>query len=53
MKQDMSKICGLGYQTMWIKRDNGEISEKEFMQWYDEYCAKCFYMNEICMFGEE
>lgn len=52
MKQDMSKICGLGYQTMWIKRDNREISEKEFMQWYNEHCAKCKWMHVICMYGE-
>ena len=29
-----------------------EISEEEFEQWYDEHCANCIYMNEICMFGE-
>lgn len=28
MKQDMSKTCNFGYQAMWIKRDSGEISEK-------------------------
>lgn len=32
MKQDMSKTCNFGYQAMWIKRDSGEISEKEFVQ---------------------
>lgn len=52
MKQDMSKTCGFGYQAMWVKRDSGEISEKEFIQWYDEHCANCLYMNEICMLGE-
>ena len=30
MKRDMSKNCGFGYQVMWVKRDSGEISEKEF-----------------------
>lgn len=30
MKQGMSNICGLDYQTMWTKRNNEEISEEEF-----------------------
>ena len=53
MKQDMSKICNLNYETMWCKRDNEEISEEEFMQWYNEHCAKCEWMSEICMCGED
>lgn len=53
MKQDMSKNCNFGYQTMWMKRDSREISEEEFRQWYNEHCANCLYMNEICMFEDE
>lgn len=53
MKQDMSKNCNFGYQAMWMKRDSREISEKEFIQWYNEHCANCLYMNEICMFEDE
>mgnify|MGYP007117046880 CR=1 FL=1 len=53
MKQDMSKNCNFGYQTMWMKRDSREISEEEFRQRYNKHCANCLYMNEICMFEDE
>lgn len=45
--------CGLAYETMFGKRHRGEISEAEFQKWYSDNCAKCRYMGEICMYGEE
>lgn len=43
-KQDMSPVCGFGYEDAW---ENGTIEE-----YYDKYCAHCYHMNEICMYGE-
>lgn len=47
------EYCGRVYQDMWDKRVRGEISEKEFKQWFDAYCEHCHYMYEVCMHGEE
>lgn len=52
-KQDMSKTCGLGYQEMVLKKSRNDISQGEFTNWYNEHCANCKYMCEICMYGEE
>lgn len=52
-KQDMSKTCGTGYQDMIVKENNNEITKGEFKKWYNEHCANCKYMCEICMYGEE
>lgn len=51
-KVDMSLFCGTGQQGMWIKRNKGEITEKEFIEWYEQNCAKCKYEYVGCMFGE-
>lgn len=41
------------YETMWVRRLHKEITEEEFMAWYDAHCGQCKYMYEICMCGEE
>lgn len=52
-KLDMHTKCGCSYEEMWVLRKNGKITEEEFQHWYSSNCAKCWYMSEICMFGEE
>lgn len=52
MKQDMSYDCELAYFTMFLKRDNKEITEEEFQEWFKKHCENCCYMYEICMYGE-
>lgn len=52
MANDMHDKCGIGYEGMWMKLINHEITQDEFDAWFDENCAKCSYMNEVCMYGE-
>ena len=51
-KIDMSATCGLGQITMKNKRMSGEISEEQFVAWYDSHCGKCIYEHIVCMYGE-
>lgn len=51
--RDMSTTCGNGYFAKWDEYNAGLITAEEFNNWYDEHCAKCKYMYEICMYGEE
>lgn len=52
-KKDMSKNCKFNYEDMYIKRNNKEITDNEFQQWFNKNCARCVHMCEICMYGEE
>lgn len=46
--------CEYAYRDMWYKfHVLKEITEEEFLFWYKTHCAKCEFMNEICMAGEE
>ena len=51
-KCDMSKKCGKGLQDAEVKRQLGKISEQEFQNWYQQYCGRCIYQSETCMFGD-
>lgn len=50
MKKDMSKICGLCQEKMWAMREAREITEAEFLRWYNAHCAKCVHESEVCMY---
>lgn len=50
MEKIVVKDCELAYFEMCGKRFSGEITDKEFDEWYDGHCAKCVYMSEVCMF---
>lgn len=52
-KLDMSKECGFKDAEMWHKCSSGEITQEELNIYWNNYCGKCVYMNEICMCGEE
>lgn len=52
-KQDMSKSCGFKSVEIWNKYYNDEITAKEFDEYYQNYCLKCIYTSDICMYGEE
>lgn len=52
MEKKIPKDCGLRYFEMFGKFYRGEISQKEFDDWYDKYCQNCYYMHEVCMFGD-
>lgn len=51
--KDMSSTCGFHYFEYFVARDKGEMTKEKFSAWFDENCAKCFYMCEICMYGED
>lgn len=52
-KQDMSKMCNFKYEENWIKANHDKTMEQEeWDKWFSEYCGKCKYMCEICMYGE-
>lgn len=52
-KKDMSGTCGFKDVEMYYKCENGEISNLEFLEYFNNNCGKCKYMCEICMYGEE
>lgn len=52
-EQDMSGTCGFRYFECAGKVAKGEMTEEEFAEYYKANCAKCSYMSEICMYGEE
>jgi len=52
-KVDNSLYCEFELQNMVTKRDNGEITQEEFEEWYNENCKDCIHMGEVCMFGEK
>ena len=51
--KDMSSKCGIKYFEMCIQERDGQITDEEFQEWFADNCAKCSYMCEICMYGEE
>lgn len=53
-KTDMSRTCGFKYHEYWDKANNKRtMTQEEFKKWYNDNCAQCIYMGEICMYGEE
>lgn len=53
-KQDMSAVCGHHYEEYWYAaNEKHTMPQDQFQQWFKQNCAKCLYMSEICMFGEE
>lgn len=52
MESTTPKDCGLKYFEMFGKMHKGEIEQEEFDKWYNKNCKNCYYMHEICMFGE-
>lgn len=53
MRKDMSKSCGFHYQEYWVKANcDGTMIQEEWDDWFNNNCAKCFWMSEICMHGE-
>jgi len=53
-KADMSGTCGFGYQEFWMAANHYKtMSQTDWINWLDDYCYKCKYMNEICMYGED
>lgn len=53
-KKDMSNSCDFMYQDYWTKANvTHELTQEDWMQWYNEHCANCKYMCEICMYGED
>ena len=54
MRKDMSQTCGFHYREYWVKANcDGTMSQEEWMDWFDNHCAKCFWMSEICMYGDD
>lgn len=52
-KQDMSKVCAFKCDEYRYKAHvTHEISEEAWVNWYQNYCGKCQYMCEVCMYGE-
>jgi hypothetical protein len=51
-KQDMSEMCEFKNVELYYKLQNGEITQEEYDNYWDNYCSKCEYMNEICMYGD-
>ena len=53
-KKDMSNSCDFMYQDYWTKANvTHELTQEDWMRWYNEHCANCKYMGEICMYGED
>lgn len=45
--------CKQQYQEKWIAANvNGTLSQEEWDAWYNDHCAKCSAMSEICMADE-
>lgn len=53
MEGIIPKDCELKYFEMFGKFHNGEITQKEFDDWYNEHCKDCYYMNEVCMYFDK
>lgn len=51
-KQDMSATCGFRYVELYYKFKNGEATQEEYDEYWNNNCGKCEHMNEICMYGE-
>ena len=52
-KKDMSNQCKIQYHSMSVKERDGIITDEEFQKYFADNCAKCFYMCDICMYGED
>ena len=53
-KQSKYPECELKYQEYWMATNVYEtMAQEDFDDWLNEYCYKCKYMSEICMYGEE
>lgn len=53
-KWDMSTSCGLMYDKYWADTHvHHTMSEEYFKKWFMENCARCKWMSEVCMFGED
>ena len=53
-KQSKYPECELKYQEYWMATHvDYTMTQEDFDDWLNEYCYKCKYMSEICMYGEE
>jgi hypothetical protein len=54
LDKDMSETCGMHYfEYEAAAKVDHTMPVSEFKQYYNEHCADCKYMCEICMYGEE
>ena len=51
-KQDMSATCEFRDVELYYKLKNGEITQEEYDEYWNNNCSKCIHMVEICMYGE-
>lgn len=53
-KMNMSSTCGFKYEEYWRKTHMDQtMSQEDLDNYIDENCAKCRYMSDICMYGED
>ena len=51
-KQDMSATCGFRDVELYYKLKDGEITQEEYDEYWNNNCGKCVHMVKICMYGE-